>query len=400
MNILIGCSSPPDKGSGILSYSKELSEALAALGHVIFFASPSPQDTKWLVEHRIEHFETGQHQDQRLTAIALLRYVRARSIQLIINNDNSLVQSIAPGVACPFIAVGHLGQTTIATLACYQHEWSDYVVAISNDMHATFVQKYGVPVLKCPVIYNGIADIGATVKSDFRVNRQVRLVYAGGFNRLKGADHVLRAAMSGADAWDGVHLDWFGSVPKSVEKKISGLPHVTFHGRVSRSNLMAALAESDFLLFPSRVEGCPMAMLEAMSMGVAPIVSDGIGAMRVLVTSGENGYVCHLSSWADQMLECVRYLKATPAIIDEVKRAARETYLARFTSARVARDILRLAQRPTVRRLSPATKIEVLRWHRPLRSDGLKSPLLYRVTYKLGYLLKAGSISVPLLDEV
>ena len=137
-----------------------------------------------------------------------------------------------------------------------------------------------------------------------------------------------------------------------------------------------------------------MAMLEAMSLGVAPIVSDGIGAMRVLVTSGDNGYVCHLRSWAEQMLECVQYLKAAPLVIDQIKRSSRATYLSRFTSDRLAQDILRLAQQPTVCRSKPVKKVEILRWHRPLRPDGLKSPLLDRFAYRLGYLRKAGTISL------
>lgn len=392
MKILVGCSSPPDRGSGILSYSKEISEALLEQGMQIHFASPEPKRREWLLSSGVHFYATNQDDNPKDAAVRLLRYIDSNAIDAVVNNDNPLLQSIAPALKCPFIAIGHLGQTSIASLACFRHEWTDYVVSISNDMQKTYVEKYGVPVLKCPIIYNGITDLGGDMDNQPGDSSGLRLFYAGGFNKLKGADYLLEAVLMDPHRWSGMHLDWYGGVPPDVEKKVALLPHVTVHGRVPRDVLLKALQHADVLLFPSRVEGCPMAILEAMSMGIAAIVSDGIGAMRVLVTSGREGYVCHLNNWAEQMVECAEYLRDNPASLTEMKNAARRSFLDNYTSSRVARDLLQLIRRPTVDRTKPLERFEILKWHRPLRPDGLKSPLIYRICYRMEYLLKAGSI--------
>ena len=396
MKLLVGCSSPPDRGSGILTYSKELTEQLLIRGIEVHFVSPKPKDATWIKQHRIPQVSFDQHDEPRDAASKLLRYIRDHDIDAVINNDNSLVQSIAPGLSCPFIAIGHLGQTSIASLACYRPEWSDYVVSISADMQRTFVLKYGVPLAKCPIIHNGVRDFGHDGNFVSRDTRSLRAIFVGGYNRrLKGADLVLSAVLQSEDRWRGIRLDWYGvGLPDHVSQRLSNLRHVHVHERVPREQLLEAMRESDVLLFPSRIEGCPMAMLEAMSMGVVPIASDGEGAMRWLVNIGKDGYVCHLADWPDQMLACLRHLADHPAMLSAMKLAARERFLRDFQSSRVADDILRLISAPTVDRTHPAPRITVLRWHRPLRPDGLKSPLLDRIYFRLARLRIAGTLAL------
>jgi glycosyltransferase involved in cell wall biosynthesis len=395
MNIIIGCSSSPDHGSGILTYSKEIAEQLLRLGNEIHFVSPAPNHRTWLEQHRIPHFATSQHHDPAPTTRQLLQYIHDQRIDAVINNDNPYLQSIAPGLQCPFIAVGHLGRTSIAALACYRSEWTDYVVAISNDMQRSYVTKYNVPITKCPIIYNGILDnIGNTTGVNDN-SPVLRALYAGGYNRkLKGADLVLKMALKDQRLWKGIELAWYGEVPDNIRQRLAHLPHVRVHGRVPRDTILQALRNSDVLLFPSRVEGCPMAMLEAMSFSVVPIASDGEGAMQWLVTSGQDGYICHLSHWPTQAMECLTNLRDHPAALRNMKYAARKRFLDEYQSSMTAGKLLRLIQQPTVDRSRTMTRFEVLRWHRPLRPDGLRSPLLDRICFHSGVLRKAGILDI------
>lgn len=393
MKILVGCSSPPDAGAGILSCAREISEALISKGYEIHFAAPTPRDWSWINHNQVRHVPTNQSDNPQEACQRLLRYIKKTEIVGVINNDNPFVQSIFPGLGCPALAIGHLGQGSIASLACYRHEWSDYVVAISNDMQRTFVLKYGVPIVKCPVIHNGVRDLGQDIDLEHRQSNILRVIFAGGFNKLKGGNHVLKAVLGDKERWKGIELSWYGSMPSSVVRKTHGLPHVKLHGRVPRHEVLQSLRNSDVLLFPSRIEGCPMAMLEAMSLGVVPIASDGIGAMRWLIASGVEGYVCHLRGWPEQMMECLLHMQKHPDILAEMKKAVRARFLREYQSGHVVDKLLERLKSPTVDRRKRPMKFEVLRWHRPFRPDGLKAPLWDRVLIRLGLLRVAGEIT-------
>lgn len=390
MKILVGCSSSPDKGSGILTYTRDLCESLIQLGAEVHMLSPIPQDWSWLKQHGIHHVGFGHDDEPIIFAQRVLQYVRDNRIDGAINNDNPLLQSIAPGLSCPLVVIGHLDKFSIAALACYRPEWTDYVVAISNDMQQIYVQKYGVPINKCLVIHNGMRDLGHDGNFDQKVSNVLRVVYAGEFSRRKGADLVLRTISSGREAWRGIEIDWFGSVPKRIMQRVENLPHVRLHGRVSREKLLDTLRMADVFLLPSRAEGCPMAMLEAMSMGVVPIVSNGSGAMRWLIDSGVEGYVCHLDRWPEQMQQCLHYLRDRPVALREMKQAVRKRFLAQFQGSDTAVKLLQLLQNPTVNRAQPEKSFRVLRWHRPLHRHRQKGSFWERVCMRFGILRSAG----------
>lgn len=391
MKIIVGCSSPPDRGSGILTYSKELSESLIRLGIEVHFFSPTPKDWAWLLKFGIRHVSTDQQDDQIQLAANVLNYIKDQGISGVINNDNSLLQSISPGLRCPFIAIGHLGQTSIASLACHESSWSDYVVAISNDMQNTFVNKFAVPIVKCPIIYNGIHDQGRDGELIREDRTGLRVVYAGGFNRLKGAD-LLFKAIRNPEEWRGIELDWFGSIPPKIAKRMAQFPHVRLHGHVEREKFLPIFRSADVLLFPSRVEGCPMTILEAMSLRVVPIASDGIGAMRWMITSGQEGYICYLTNWPNHMMSCLAHLRDHPHILNEMKRRVRARYLKEFQSEGVATKLLHLLKNPTVDRTRPMKRFKILRWHRPFHDAGSKASLVERFNFRFGRLKYVGIV--------
>jgi glycosyltransferase involved in cell wall biosynthesis len=393
MKLLVGSSSPPDKGSGINAYVRELCEALIALGHEIHFSSPEPADFTWLKKNNIKYVKSDQFDDPIILAKKLIQYVQELNIEGVINNDNASLQNIAPALSCPFIAVGHMGRTSVASLACFRHQWTDHVVAISNDMQSVYVRKFGVPIVKCPIVYNGVIN---PLKGQIFLerNRALRIVFAGGYSKNKGSAYIEKAIVQHQDSWKGIKLDWFGNVPIKVKQRLRFYDFVEFHGRVGHEHFIETLKNSDVLLLPSHTEGCPMTMLEAMSYGVVPLASDGKGAMRWLITSGQDGFICHLDDWVKQLMQCLNYFLDHPEGLVKMKHATFERFEQNFQSSTTAQHIIDLLYRPTVNRKDLARKIEILRWHRPLRKDGLKSPLMDRIAIRLGWLRKAGVLDL------
>jgi glycosyltransferase involved in cell wall biosynthesis len=393
LKVLVASSSPPDRGQGITAYARSLCEALAQRGVELHFLSPEPRDRSWLERFGIACFGADQRDDPIDACRRLLRYIEDQGIDGVINNDNPYLQSIAPLLPCPMIAVGHMPGRSVAALACYQHEWVDHVVTISSDMQSAYVRKHGVPPTKCPIVYCGVPDPGEPA-NQAPVSGDLRVVYAGGYSSNKGGKLVLEAVLAGADSWRGAHLDWFGRVPPKVAGRIEKLPHVTLHGRVPREQLHEAMSRADVFVLSSYREGCPMALLEAMSFGVVPVCSDGVGAMRWLVLHGRNGFICQLDDFASQMNACIAHLRDHPATLTELKRASRDSYLAGLRSEQVADRLLQLLAQPTVDRSRRADRAEILRWHRPMTYESARSPLVDRICIRLGILRRAGSLEL------
>jgi len=393
MKLLIGSSSPPDKGSGINAYVRELCEALIKLGHELHYSSPQPTDYTWLENNNIIHIKSDQYEVPADCTKKLIQYVKDQKIDGVINNDNALIQNIAPVIGCPFISVGHMGRTSVASLACFQHQWTDHVVAISSDMQSVFVHKFGVPITKCPIVYNGVIDPEQQPDTN---NKELTVVYAGGYSKNKGSAFIEQSITEHPQLWKGIKLHWFGSMADKIQHRLTPYDFIEFHGRVGREQFIETLSKADVLLLPSIAEGCPMTMLEAMSYGVVPVASNGKGAMRWLITSGQEGFICHLDAWAKQQMQCLSYFLQHPEGLSQMKQASYQRFKQNFQSTTTAQHIINLINRPTVNREIRTEHIQLLRWHRPLRRDGLKAPLLDRIAIRQGWLRKAGEIKLKL----
>src|SRR3989442_10337011 len=64
-----------------------------------------------------------------------------------------------------------------------------------------------------------------------------------------------------------------------------------FLGEVDRDRIPSLLAEADMLVLPSRDEGLPLVLIEAMAAGIPTIASAGVGAIPEVVAHGETGFL-------------------------------------------------------------------------------------------------------------
>jgi glycosyltransferase involved in cell wall biosynthesis len=91
-------------------------------------------------------------------------------------------------------------------------------------------------------------------------------------------------------------------------------------------------------VLPSLIEGMPMAVLEAMMAGVAPIVTP-IGSLPEIVADRENGLLVDRGS-ADSLVMAVEVLANDRALLAKLQRNAQAHARANFDVARNARRLL------------------------------------------------------------
>jgi glycosyltransferase involved in cell wall biosynthesis len=112
---------------------------------------------------------------------------------------------------------------------------------------------------------------------------------------------------------------------------------VTYLG--GRADVVDLYRAADIFVFPSRGEGCPNAVLEAMASGLPVVATDVAGNREVLGEDGNAGWLVPAEDPA-ALAEAVATLLGSPSMRREVAMAARERILERFDIDRVGAQYL------------------------------------------------------------
>ncbi len=115
------------------------------------------------------------------------------------------------------------------------------------------------------------------------------------FHPVKGIDILLRAC--GELVKRGIafkcHVYGYGAQKNELlhlVQKLGLAGNVILHSDPSRKQVIASYTAADIYALPSRSEGLPVALLEAMASGL-PIVAASVGGVDELVFHGKNGFL-------------------------------------------------------------------------------------------------------------
>jgi glycosyltransferase involved in cell wall biosynthesis len=138
------------------------------------------------------------------------------------------------------------------------------------------------------VIPNAAPRVDAPPRADAAVATDPLLLYLGGFaNPAKGGDvllEALRVALTDCPELR-VALAGPGDLPPEGRALVQGSPRITWRSWLDEPRKAAALSEADLVVIPSRSEGLPVSLLEAMAHGRA-IVATAVGGMSEILTDG------------------------------------------------------------------------------------------------------------------
>jgi glycosyltransferase involved in cell wall biosynthesis len=126
-------------------------------------------------------------------------------------------------------------------------------------------------------------------------NRSTSIVYLGRICELKGADRVFNVVEHLATEHDYKVSTLFvgdGNLlePLLQRRDEQGFNFIEFTGWVDSATVSEILSDSQILLLPSRSEGLPKSLLEAMARGTVPVVTP-VGDINSVVEDGTNGFI-------------------------------------------------------------------------------------------------------------
>jgi glycosyltransferase involved in cell wall biosynthesis len=127
-------------------------------------------------------------------------------------------------------------------------------------------------------------------------NAPLKLIFIGRHDRMKGIYDLLE--IENILRKNNVETDWLilgkGVETENLKKQWSSHSNVRFYTPDSNAEVLKLISERDIFVFPTKFEGFPVSLVEAMSVGCVPVASDLPGGMRELVRNGINGFLCPL----------------------------------------------------------------------------------------------------------
>lgn len=151
----------------------------------------------------------------------------------------------------------------------------------------------------------GHLDILEAVPDVIRANESVRFVFIGGEEYSGESDLVIsRIKNENLDKW------------------------VFMTGELPRSEIPLYLASADIFLLPSRQEGMPISMLEAMRTGL-PVIATTVGAIPEMVVDGKSGILIKPAS-PKAIAQTVTDLSRDDSLRESLAGGARKAFEAQF----------------------------------------------------------------------
>lgn len=248
----------------------------------------------------------------------LLAIITKENPDIIINSYFPLLSLITPFIAnqIKIISISHFTDGKLSWSAGLNAQYIDYIIALSTHNQNYLKKKFQISSTnKIQIIYNYMHRLSMTNLSDKKNRKILKIVYPGGCSYQKSAEIVcaaLKKLLKTDYIFDFFWLGstnipghkWVGVKTKSIKDCLPNDNRLKHIGPVTRIESQKILSDANIFLLPSRGEGCPITLLEAMRGGCIPIISDAKHGSLDIIQHKVNGIVTHQNNVND----IVRYI--------------------------------------------------------------------------------------------
>ena len=176
----------------------------------------------------------------------------------------------------------------------------DNICAVSERVKASVAKIF--PESNIYITPNGINRSIYNVENDSKCDFSI--LFVGRLNKTKGIDNVIKLIedcenkkinfiIAGEAEFDCVYNEKM----ENLSKKNSRVKWI--NKPLSRNDIMSLYKQADIFYFPSMMEGGPLVVLEAMSYGNIPVVTD-VGCLNEIIINTKNGYIFKQEQYAEQ----------------------------------------------------------------------------------------------------
>lgn len=236
----------------------------------------------------------------------LLSLMEERKPDLVVNSYFPLLTLLTPYLPdnMRVINISHFMNGKLAWAAGYNGNYADRIVALSSFNKTYLEQTFAIAdKAKTQVVYNYMPTLLNTHTAEKSQRQVLKIVYPGGHAFAKSAEVVCLALKQLLRTDLPFEFYWLGNIllpganwPLSRTRYVSDClpaddPRIRHIGPVERDEAKRIIADANIFLLPSRGEGCPITLLEAMRAGCIPIISDARHGSLDIIRQGETGLI-------------------------------------------------------------------------------------------------------------
>jgi glycosyltransferase involved in cell wall biosynthesis len=299
MKLLLATSSISYNGGGISSYGIDFLK-LMAKNNECFVVSGDiiNDDNKYLVKESYKLVTTDFSVSNVNTFLNLIDEIKP---DIIVNSNFQLMSVAIPYIDFNIIkiSISHFVDGELAKVAGFNHIFYTAIIALSLEGKKFLDYYYKINEKnKVVVIYNFYEISDANIHKIS--NDPVVITFPGGSSLhknpilvysllilLQKSNLAFKFYWLGDTKLPGNRLFKTGMIKDLIKKD----ERIVFTGLIPRLDANAIINNTNVFLLPSKKEGCPISLLEAISSGVIPIIADSKHASSELIINGKSGLI-------------------------------------------------------------------------------------------------------------
>ena len=314
MNILFVTSTFELNGGGISSYAHDFFDAFKNQHRIIIVTGDNyvrDKEDKFIL-YNIDLVDLSVKNAKRL--IDIIEYENPNTV---VNSNAMLLSCVSPFLSkeINLVSISHFVNGRLADIAGYNSTYLNTIISLSHYGKLYIEKKFGIRnKSKVSVVYNFLqTKVNNEILNQKKNRKILKLVYPGGGSIHKSSDFIYILLLKLLKSDFDFEFYWLGStlIPghafsfirmKDFNEIIPKDHRVILTGYIRRSEAISIIEDANIFLLPSRGEGCPISLLEAMRVGTIPIVSNSKHASSEIIQDGISGYICTLKN-VDEIYE-------------------------------------------------------------------------------------------------
>lgn len=317
--------------SGVPSFNRELTSLLATDNEIHLLVE---EDMSSFSVYKKVYSIFGKNKYNYQFCSDLINQINAENYSIVINSKSYIMSLLAPYLNddTKLITVSHSLGTMDCDNAVFNNKYIDKIIALSQSCKDYILNRFTIRNPdKIKVVFNSVESCpNAIVMRNSKLKTDVlKIVFAGGSAPSKSPELIVPILHELCKSDLPFEFYWLGDKTPPLKKfqpyqDVSlVLPkdnRIKITGRIPQKEATEIIASCNVFLAPSKREGFPMALLEAMRISCIPVVSDYKVANKEIIKDGVNGFVIShndISGFVNRLIDIIKNHSKYTSVYEE-----------------------------------------------------------------------------------